>query len=201
VSARDRLREIVLREGYLRLDEPIRLRSGEWSRDFVDGKRALADGSDLALACRIILDAVRERGLEFDAAGGLTMGADHLAHGLAVVAGTRWFVVRKEPKGRGTNRLVEGAPLGAGVRVLLLDDVVTTGGSMRQAWTALDQTGATIVAAVTVVDRGDTATAFFAEVGVPYIPLLTYEDLGIEPVGVGTTTLATPATGAPEVRA
>lgn len=97
---RSQLREIVLREGYLRLDDPIQLRSGEWSRDFVDGKRALAHGTDLELACRALLEMVTERGIDFDAVGGLTLGADQFAHGSAIVARKDWFVVRKEPKGR-----------------------------------------------------------------------------------------------------
>jgi orotate phosphoribosyltransferase len=180
---RQQLREIILTKGHLRLDEPVRLRSGDWSRDFIDAKRALADGADLELACRALLEVLAERGIDFDAVGGLTMGADQFAHGTAIVGRKRWFVVRKEAKGRGTNQLVEGAPLAAGVRVVLVDDVVTTGVSIRQAWTQVAATGADIVAAVTVVDRGDTAATFFARVGVPYLPLLTYRDLGIEPVG------------------
>lgn len=182
---RNQLRQIVLREGYLRLDEPIQLRSGEWSRDFIDGKRALAHGRDLELACRALLEMLDERGIDFDAVGGLTLGADQFAHGTAIVAGRDWFVVRKEPKGRGTNRLVEGAELHPGVRVLLVDDVVTTGGSIKQAWTAIKETGAEVVAAVTLVDRGEVASRFFADLGVPYLPLLTYKDLEIEPVGNG----------------
>lgn len=184
-SLRDQLREIVRREGYLRLDEPIQLRSGEWSRDFIDGKRALARGGDLELACRALVEMLDERHIEFDAVGGLTLGADQFAHGTAIVAAKDWFVVRKEPKGRGTNRLVEGAQLYEGVRVLLVDDVVTTGGSIKQAWSSIKDTGAQIVAAVTLVDRGEVAAKFFAEVGIPYLPLLTYHDLGIEPVGDG----------------
>jgi len=182
---RSQLREIVLREGYLRLDDPIQLRSGEWSRDFVDGKRALAHGTDLELASRALLEMVTDRGIDFDAVGGLTLGADQFAHGSAIVARKDWFVVRKEPKGRGTNRLVEGAALHEGVRVLLVDDVVTTGGSIKQAWSSIEETGAQIVAAVTLVDRGDVASRFFSEVGVPYLPLLTYKDLNIVPVGDG----------------
>jgi orotate phosphoribosyltransferase len=182
-NLRKRLRQIILDRGYLRLDEPIQLRSGEWSRDFIDAKRALANGADLELACRAIVEQLDERGIEFDAVGGLTLGADQFAHGTAIVAGKQWFVVRKEAKGRGTNQLVEGAPLGAGVRVVLVDDVVTTGGSIQKAWSTVGDTGASIVAAVTLVDRGDTAAKFFADVGVPYVPLLTYRDLGIEPVG------------------
>lgn len=182
---RDQLLDIVLREGYLRLEEPIQLRSGEWSHDFIDGKRALARGADLEIACKALMETVAEREIDFDAVGGLTLGADQFAHGTAIVAHKKWFVVRKEPKGRGTNRLVEGAELNQNVRVLLVDDVISTGGSIKKAWHSIQDAGAQIVAAVTLVDRGDVASKFFADVGVPYLALLTYQDLGIEPVGPG----------------
>lgn len=184
-NAREQLLEIVRREGYIRLDEAVQLRSGEWSRDFIDGKRALSRGAHLRLACQELVGMLAERGIDFDAVGGLTLGADHFAHGTAIVADKEWFVVRKQPKGRGTNQLVEGTTLGEGVRVLLVDDVVSTGGSIKQAWQSIEDTGAQIVAAVTLVDRGDVAAEFFAGVGVPYLPLFTYDDLGIEPLGRG----------------
>ncbi len=190
-ALREQLLEVVLREGYLRLDDPVQLRSGEWSQDFIDGKRALAEGENLELACQALIAMLDERGIDFDAAGGLTLGADQFAHGTAIVGHKKWFVVRKEPKGRGTNRLVEGAELGPGVRVLLIDDVVSTGGSIKQAWRSVKDTGAEIVAAVTLVDRGEVAAPFFADVGVPYLPLLTYKDLKIAPVGPGRADAAT----------
>lgn len=161
----------------------MRLASGQLSRDFVDGKAALADGDDLELACRALLEAVD--GIDFDAIGGLTMGADQFAHVVAVLAHKRWFVVRKEPKGRGTDKLVEGSQVGEGTRALLVDDVVTTGGSIRRAYEAITNLGATVVGAVTLVDRGDVASRFFADLAVPYIPLVTYRDLRIDPVGDG----------------
>ncbi|HEX9765731.1 MAG TPA: phosphoribosyltransferase family protein [Nitriliruptorales bacterium] len=177
--------EIVLEKGYQRRDEPFELASGELSHDFVDGKAALARGDDLALACRAILAAAAEHHVEFDAVGGLTMGADQFAHGVAVLSGCSWFVVRKQAKGRGTDRRIEGHPLHEGVRVLLVDDVVTTGGSIQQAYHQVAQTGATVVFATTLVDRGDVASRFFQELSVPYEPLLTYRDLDIPPVGGG----------------
>lgn len=179
------LLEIVRARGLRHFDEPVRLASGELSRDFIDGKAALAHGGDLELACRVLLDHLAAHDIAFDAVGGLTMGADQFAHVTAVLGRCEWFVVRKEPKGRGTNKLVEGASVGPGVRVVLVDDVVTTGGSIQRAYDVITGLGATIAAAVTLVDRGEVARKFFADHRVPYFPLITYRDLGIEPVGGG----------------
>lgn len=182
-ATRDEILRLVKERAYLKLPEPIRLSSGEMSEHFVDAKKGLSQGRDLALVCRAMAAIAVERGIEFDAVGGLTMGADQFAHGIAVVADTQWFVVRKEPKGRGTNKLVEGAALGPGVRVFLVDDVVSTGGSIQKAHEAVVAEGATVVLASTLLDRGDRCAPWFAERGVPYAPLLTYHDLGIPPVG------------------
>ena len=71
------------------------------------------------------------------------------------------------------------------LRVLLVDDVVTTGGSIRQAYEAIRGTGAVVAGAVTLVDRGELAGRFFAANGIPYRALLSYRDLDIDPVGGG----------------
>lgn len=180
---RARLLEIVRTKGVDHFDEPVQLASGEWSQDFIDAKRALADGADLEVACRAMIEAAADAGIAWDAVGGLTMGADHFAHGVALLAGAHWFVVRKQPKGRGTNKLVEGWPLGPGDAVFLVDDVVTTGGSIQKAYHQVLETGAAVRVAATVVDRGEVARRFFEQLGVPYTPLLTYHDLGIPPIG------------------
>ena len=182
-SLREQVVEIVREHGLLRLPEPVVLASGQTSRDFVDGKAALCRGADLETACRAVLEAVH--GIVFDAVGGLTMGADHLAHGVALLSDTEWFVVRKEPKGRGTDKRVEGAAVGPGTLVLLVDDAVTSGGSIKNAYEAIVALGATVVAAVTLVDRGEVAAPYFKDNGIPYAALVTYGDLGIEPVGGG----------------
>jgi orotate phosphoribosyltransferase len=191
-SLREQLVRIVAEQGLQRLPEPVELASGELSSEFVDGKQALADGADLELACRAMLEELSAHGIDFDAVGGLTMGADAFSHVLAVLARCRWFTVRKTPKGRGTNRLVEGARVGEGDRVVLIDDVVTTGGSIQQALAAVRETGADVVAALTLVDRGEVAKAFFAAEGIPYVALVTYVDLGIPPVGRGLVDASTP---------
>ena len=180
---RDDVLAVIRERGLRRLAAPVQLSSGHHSQHFVDAKRALARGADLTLACRALLALAERRGVEFEAVGGLTMGADQFAHGMAIVGDKRWFVVRKEPKGRGTDQLIEGADLSSGVPVLLVEDVVTTGASIGRAQGAVRQAGAPVVLAVALVDRGDTAALYFEGEGIAYEALLTYHDLGIPPVG------------------
>ena len=169
--------------GYERREEPFQLASGAWSHDYVDCRRALAHGDGLELASRAVAAHLSARHVHFDAVGGLTMGADPLAHGIAMVTGTAWFSVRKEAKEHGKGKLIEGIALEAGMRVVLVEDVVTSGGSMLRALEAVEATGAEVVAAVPLLDRGEAATVRFAERKVPFAPVATYRDLGIEPVG------------------
>ena len=175
--------EIVRTRGLTHFEVAVKLASGEYSHEFIDGKKALARGADLRLACEAMIAGLEERGIAYDAVGGLTMGADQFAHGIALITGCEWFVVRKEPKNRGTNKLVEGAKIDATTRVVLIDDVVTTGGSIQKAHDAIVEIGAQVVAAVTLVDRGEVAAAYFTERSIPYLSIVTYRDLGIEPVG------------------
>ena len=163
-------------------DPPIELASGQLSKYFVDGKAGLAAAADLRLACDTIAALVDAAGIEFDAVGGMTLGADHLAVGVALAVERSWFFVRKEPKGRGTGRQVEGASLGPGVRVLVVEDVVSTGGSMFKAVDVIAATGATIVAAATLIDRGGGAVGEMAARGIPYFPIATHDDVGLPPV-------------------
>ena len=174
--------EIIKQKGLRRLPEPVKLASGAMSQDFVDGKLAVSHFDDLEIASRAIVDALRLGGIEFDAVGGPTLGADALTIGIASVVRCRWFFVRKEPKGRGTNQLIEGTRLGEGDRVVIVEDAITTGGSLMKAVDAVEAEGATCVAVVTLIDRGDTARPAIEGRGMAYFPVATYEDLGIDPV-------------------
>ena len=179
---RAELLNLLVHRGLLRLDEPVELSSGARSRYFLDGKKALAKGRDLALASQCMADLAAEMAIEFDAVGGLTLGADQFAHGVSIVADVEWFVVRKQPKGRGTNRYVEGADL-AGKRVLLVDDVISTGGSSLIAREHILAEGGIIALATTLVARRDEPRERFGAEGVMFRPLFTYADLGIPAVG------------------
>lgn len=181
-DVRDRLIEIV-RLGLTHLAEPVQLASGDMSSYFVDCKKALAAGADLKLAGHALTELAAKLNASFDAVGGLTMGADALAHAVAILTGAEWFAVRKKEKDRGTRRRIEGAELGPRRRVLLVDDVVTRAGSIFDALLAIQETGAQIVGAVALVDRGVDGEKKFAEAGIPYEAVLTFEHLEIPPVG------------------
>ena len=174
--------DIVKEKGLRRLAEPVQLASGAMSDVFVDGKLAVSHFDDLEVASRAIVDMVRLAGVEFDAVGGPTLGADALTIGIAGVVRCRWFFVRKEPKGRGTNQMVEGARLGPGDQCLVIEDAITTGGSLLKAVDAIEATGATCVAVATLIDRGDTARGLIEGRGMAYFPVATYADLEIAPV-------------------
>lgn len=188
-----RLRELVMDPAVLQhLPEPIQLASGQMSRDFVDGKLAVDDPDDLDFVGAAMFAAACEAGVDFDAVGGLVLGAVPFTFAIAHAARCKWFLIRKASKGRGTNLRVEGARISSGTRVMLVDDVVTTGGSIREAYDRVRLEGAEVVFATTLVDRSDLAAEFFKGVGVPYVPMLTYRDLGIDPVGPEPRAAAAP---------
>ncbi len=179
---RSALRGILLSKGVTKLDAPVELSSGAMSRYFIDGKRALAKGADLALACTCMMDLLADRSITADAVGGLTLGADQFAHGVAIVGGLEWFVVRKQAKGRGTDKFIEGADI-KGKRVLLVDDVISTGASSLVANKRIRAEGGTSVLATTLVARSDEPAERFAAAGIPFAPLFDYSDLGLPAVG------------------
>jgi orotate phosphoribosyltransferase len=174
--------DLIRGRGYEHRAEPFKLASGQLSHDYIDGKYAVDTGERLALVSRAVADLAANHGIEFDAVGGLTMGADPLAHGVAMVTGKAWFSVRKEQKQRGREQWIEGTRLQAGTRVLLVDDVISTGGSTALAFDRATEAGAVVTGVIPMVDRGDIAAKLFAQRNVPYVALVTYQDLGIEPI-------------------
>lgn len=179
---RDRLLRIV-QKGHSEDPVGLRLASGIFSRHFLDAKLALSHPDDRDFAGASACAMASDLGVDFDAVGGMTMGADPLAHGVSTVSRKPWFCIRKVPKGRGTNRSIEGYRLEPGMRVLLVDDIVTSGTSIQDSYEHVAATGATVVLALTLVDRSGEAFEFFQTRGIPYRPLLTYKDLGIPRAG------------------
>lgn len=182
MSLKQEASQLLAEKAVIKFDEPVVLASGQTSDIFVDAKAGLATAADLKVVCAALVEELAESGIVFDAIGGPTMGADHLAVGMALCADSSWFFVRKEPKGRGTGKQIEGAPVGPGVRVVVVEDVVSTGGSLMAAIDVVEKTGAAVVAVSTPIDRGTSAATELQKRELPYFPLATYEDLGLAPV-------------------
>lgn len=174
--------DLVRTRGYEHRAEPFKLASGQLSHDYIDGKYAIDTGERLTIVSRAIADLAAMNGIDFDAVGGLTMGADSISIGIAMVTGKAWFSVRKEQKQRGREQWIEGTRLTPGTRVLLVDDVISTGGSTEIAFDRVVAVGAVVAGVIPMVDRGDVAAKRFAARDVPFAALVTYADLGIEPV-------------------
>ena len=179
---RSQLVDILAKKAIKRFEEPIELASGALSDAFVDGKEGLSHVSDLAIASMAMVDTVWEHGISFDAVGGMAVGANHLAISGAGAANSRWFIVRKEDDLEVGERRIEGTKIDENTSVLVVEDVVSTAGSMLKAMQYIDNSGAHIAAATTLIDRGDIASQIFEELGIPYFPMATYDELGLEPV-------------------
>lgn len=163
------------------------LASGRKSHYYVDGRTVTLSAEGAAAVASCVL-GVLARHPEITAIGGLTMGADPIVGATLALAPSmgypdlRGFLVRKEAKGHGTGRLVEG-PLQAGQTVAIVDDVATTGGSSLQAVSAAKAIGAHVACVIVMLDRLEGAAEGFAALGLPFFPLTTIRDLGVEPLG------------------
>jgi orotate phosphoribosyltransferase len=178
---RQALVEVIKDRGVIHVPQPVRLSSGLLSSYYIDVPAALSRSEDLMLASQAVLEAVRTEGHSFDAVGGATPG-DVVHFSMALLSHKQWFVVRRIPKGTGRRKLIEGASIDAGARVLLVNNLVVTGQSMLTACHVLKEAGAKVVAAVALVDANGLAERWFKDAGLPYLALVTYEDLGVDPI-------------------
>ena len=163
----------------------FRLASGREASFYLDAKQVVLDAHGAMLVGRGILDLLRARGPLPQAIGGMAIGADPITAAVVTMAGVagvplRGFMVRKEPKDHGTQQYVEG-PVVAGDRVVIVEDVTTTGGSALKAIERARAHGLVVERVVTVIDRIAGAAAAFAAEGVPLDSLVTIRDLGIDP--------------------
>jgi orotate phosphoribosyltransferase len=155
------------------------LSSGQRANWYIDLRRVTLDGSAAPLVGRVMLELTAD--LAYDAAGGLTLGADPVAAAMmhaAAAAGRKLdaFVVRKAEKAHGMQRRIEGPDV-AGRRVLAVEDTSTTGGSVLTAVDALLEAGADVVGVAVIVDRG--ARRRVTERGLPYRAAFELADLGL----------------------
>lgn len=133
------------------------LASGRSSTYYVDARLTSMSPEGLSVIGPLALSAIREAGWRADAVGGLTLGADPISYAIAVASVAapplvRAFTVRKEAKQHGTGRLIEG-PMREGDHVVVIEDVITTGGSALKAAEAIRNAGATISGILALVDR------------------------------------------------
>jgi orotate phosphoribosyltransferase len=176
MDARQTLRE-ELRRHALILGE-VTLTSGATAQYYVDAKRAILRPAGFRALAELVAGCARR--WEATAVGGLTMGADAPAcAALAGGADVKAFFVRKEAKAHGLQRRVEGPPLEPGERCLIVEDVVTSGGSTIQAIEAVCAEGHEVCGVVSVLDRlaGGAAAIAAAAGGAPYEPLATIDDI------------------------
>jgi len=157
------------------------LKSGRKSTWFLDTKQTMCRPDGMIAVANAAFEIIPG---DATAIGGLTMGADPVAYGIAAVGATqgrnlRSFSVRKEAKDHGITGRIAGA-LQMGDRVVITEDTVTRGTSLFEAVDAVWEFGAVPVLITVIVDRGGTCAAMAAEAGIKYKPLLTAPDLGFE---------------------
>ena len=159
------------------------LASGAKSTYYIDGRLLTLSSDGVHTLARVILGMME--GEHIDAVGGMAIGADPIVGAVLALADAtggqelKGFICRKERKNHGTGRLVEGN-LAPGDRALLVEDVVTTGGSTLRAIEALEELGAVVVRIIAMVDRLSGAAEAFAGRNYRFTPVFTVRDLGVQ---------------------
>ena len=182
-SARQELLRLLATKSF-RLGE-FKLASGRSSDYYIDCRATTLDARGAQLTGQVLLEEIRARGWKVDAIGGLTMGADPLAVAVAVTSGSiHAFLVRKSEKQHGTGQRIEGFRE-KGARVVIVDDVCTTGGSTVQAIEAAREFGFEIVGVICLVEReeaGGRAAVEQATAPAPFVCIFTANDVRHEHV-------------------
>jgi len=161
------------------------LASGKKASYYLDGKQITLDPEGARLVAEGLLDLLAAAGPLPDAIGGMSIGADPITAAVVVMSAVRGtpllgFMVRKEPKGHGTQQYIEG-PVLPGQSVAIVEDVVTTGGSSLLAIERAEAFGLKVVRVLAIVDRMEGGSQQFARRGYPFASLLSIRDFGIEP--------------------
>ncbi|CAN2230859.1 PyrE Orotate phosphoribosyltransferase [actinobacterium SCGC AAA044-D11] len=177
MNSRDKLKEEILNKAVVH--GKVILSSGKEADYYVDLRRVTLDSVAAPLVGEVMLELTK--GWDFDAVGGLTLGADPVATAMMHVAASKGrnldsFVVRKAEKAHGLQRRIEGPDV-KGRRVLAVEDTSTTGGSVMTAVEALKEAGAIVVGVAVIVERG--AAPLIAENGLEYLAAYQLSDLGL----------------------
>lgn len=159
------------------------LASGKKAKYYLDGKQITLHSQGLRLVSEGLLKLME--GVDAQAVGGMSIGADPIVGGMLAIAGGQGrdlagFLVRKEPKGHGTQKYIEG-PVTPGMKVVIVEDVVTTGGSSILAADRAKEFGLDVVLVLAIIDRMEGGRENFAKHGLKFESLLKITDFGIEP--------------------
>jgi orotate phosphoribosyltransferase len=170
----------IIRKKSLRIGDFV-LSSGKKATYYLDCRLTTLDPRGALLIARLLLQRIQELNLKVDAIGGLTLGADPIAAAAAVVSELEGkpipgFIVRKEAKGHGMQRFIEGWDGAPGSRVVIVDDVCTTGDSILRACEKAEEAGYKVAATFCVVDREEGGAATISQ-RYPFYPLLTAGEL------------------------
>jgi len=178
---RRRLKELLLKKSYR--EGAIKLSSGKESNFYIDGKQTTLDPEGAYLCGMLLFALISTQEEKIEGVGGMTLGADPLVTAVSIVSHLKGaslpaFIVRKEPKSHGTENYIEGKEnLGAGARVALLEDVVTTGGTLLQVIERVKSQGFEIGLVATVVDRQEGGSEALAAQGYKLLSVFTREEL------------------------
>ena len=178
MSARELLKDQITKKAVVH--GKVILSSGKEADYYVDLRRVTLDHEAAPLVGEVMLDLLSD--WDYEAVGGLTLGADPVATAMMHVAAAQGksldsFVVRKAEKAHGLQRRIEGPDV-AGRRVLAVEDTSTTGGSVLSAVEALREAGAEVVGVAVIVERG--AAPAIKEAGLPYFAAYSLSDLGLD---------------------
>lgn len=159
------------------------LASGKKAKYYLDGKQITLHSQGLRLVSEGLLKLMD--GVDAQAVGGMSIGADPIVGGMLAIAGGQGrdlsgFLVRKEPKGHGTQKYIEG-PVTPGMKVVIVEDVVTTGGSSILAADRAKEFGLDVVLVLAIIDRMEGGRENFDKHGLKFESLLKITDFGIEP--------------------
>jgi orotate phosphoribosyltransferase len=186
-SARQELLRLLARKSF-RLGQ-FKLASGGTSDYYIDCRTTTLDARGAQLTGQVFLDEIRTRGWNAQAIGGLTMGADPIVVAVAVTSGSmHGFLVRKAEKQHGMGRRIEGFQE-KGARVVIVDDVCTTGGSTIQAIEAAREFGFEIVGVMCLVEReeaGGRSSVERAAAPAPFVALFTAADVRKEHLAISS---------------
>lgn len=177
-SDRERLKEILKEKSILRGE--FTLASGKKSDYYIDARLTTLDPEGVYLIGKIFLEEIRKDS-DISAVGGPTMGADPIVGSLMVLSHQSGsplpgFLVRKQEKGHGTGKLIEGN-LNPGDITAVVEDVVTTAGSVIKAIHAVREAGAEVKKALVIVDREEGGQEKFSEIGVPLYSIFKISEL------------------------